>query len=145
MENLTLVIPAKYEATTLPVVLKEIEKLNLNCKKIVVVPKYDKETLEVLKNIDCEVLTQKGEGFGSALIEGLNHCKTEYSCIFNADGSFDPKYLDEMLKKNKNNFEFIFSTRYKKPGGSDDDTILTFIWKLFFYTIEQDIISIKYF
>ena len=49
MENLTLVIPAKYEATTLPVVLKEIEKLNLNCKKIVVVPKYDNETLEVLK------------------------------------------------------------------------------------------------
>ena len=33
MENLTLVIPAKYEATTLPVVLKEIEKLNLNCKE----------------------------------------------------------------------------------------------------------------
>ena len=68
MENLTLVIPAKYEATTLPVVLKEIEKLNLNCKKIVVVPKYDKETLEVLKNSDCEVLIQKGEGFGLSLI-----------------------------------------------------------------------------
>ena len=132
MENLTLVIPAKYEATTLPVVLKEIEKLNLNCKKIVVVPKYDKETLEVLKNSDCEVLIQKGEGFGSALIEGLNHSKTEYSCIFNADGSFDPKYLDEMLKRNKDNFEFIFSTRYKKPGGSDDDTILTFIGNYFF-------------
>jgi len=132
MENLTLVIPAKYEATTLPVVLKEIEKLNLNCKKIVVVPRYDKETLEVLKNSDCEVLTQKGEGFGSALIEGLNHSKTEYSCIFNADGSFDPKYLDEMLKRNKDNFEFIFSTRYKKPGGSDDDTILTFIGNYFF-------------
>ena len=132
MENLTLVIPAKYEATTLPVVLKEIKKLNLNCKKIVVVPKYDKETLEVLKNSDCEVLIQKGEGFGSALIEGLNHSKTEYSCIFNADGSFDPKYLDEMLKRNKDNFEFIFSTRYKKPGGSDDDTILTFIGNYFF-------------
>ena len=132
MENLTLVIPAKYEATTLPVVLKEIEKLNLNCKKIVVVPKYDRETLEVLKNSDCEVLTQKGEGFGNALIEGLNHSKTEYSCIFNADGSFDPKYLGEMLKRNKDNFEFIFSTRYKKPGGSDDDTILTFIGNYFF-------------
>ena len=85
-----------------------------------------------LKNSDCEVLTQKGEGFGSALIEGPNHSKTEYSCIFNADGSFDPKYLDEMLKRNKNNFEFIFSTRYKKPGGSDDDTILTFIGNYFF-------------
>ena len=40
MENLTLVIPAKFEATTLPIVLKEIKDLNLCCKKIVVVPTY---------------------------------------------------------------------------------------------------------
>jgi len=74
----------------------------------------------------------KGEGFGNALIEGLNHSTTEFSCIFNADGSFDPKYLDQMLKKNEDNFEFVFSTRYKKPGGSDDDTFLTFIGNYFF-------------
>jgi len=132
MENLTLVIPAKFEATTLPSVLKELKKLNLDCKKIVVVPKYDTETLKALEGTDCEVLIQKGEGFGNALIEGLNYSSTEYSCIFNADGSFDPKYLDEMLKKNKDNYEFIFSTRYKKPGGSDDDTILTFLGNYFF-------------
>ena len=36
MENLTLVIPAKFEASTLPTVLKEIENLNLNCKKIII-------------------------------------------------------------------------------------------------------------
>ena len=107
-------------------------QLNLDCKKIVVVPKYDTETLKALEGTDCEVLIQKGEGFGNALIEGLNYSSTEYSCIFNADGSFDPKYLDEMLKKNKDNYEFIFSTRYKKPGGSDDDTILTFLGNYFF-------------
>ncbi len=132
MENLTLVIPAKFEATTLPSVLKELKKLNLDCKKIVVVPKYDTETIKALEGTDCEVLIQKGEGFGNALIEGLNYSSTEYSCIFNADGSFDPKYLDEMLRKNKDNYEFIFSTRYKKPGGSDDDTILTFLGNYFF-------------
>ena len=127
MQNLTLVIPAKFEATTLPVVLKEIKELNLNCKKIVVVPKYDLETQKVLEKSDCKIIIQNGEGFGNALIQGLNHSTTEYSCIFNADGSFDPKYLGEMLKKNENNYEFVFSTRYKKPGGSDDDTILTLI------------------
>ncbi len=132
MENLTLVIPAKFEATTLPVVLKEIKDLNLSCKKIVVVPKYDEETQKALEGTDCHVLIQKGEGFGNALIEGLRHSSTEYSCIFNADGSFDPKYLKEMLNKNMDNNEFIFSTRYKKPGGSDDDTILTFFGNYFF-------------
>ena len=127
MKNLTLVIPAKFEASTLPIVLNEIEKLNLNCKKIIVVPEYDKDTLKVLEDFDCKILIQKGEGFGNAITQGLNNSTTEYSCIFNADGSFDPKYLDEMLNKINNNFEFVFSTRYKKPGGSDDDTFLTLL------------------
>ena len=34
MQNLTLVIPAKFESTTLPDVLKEIDNLKLNCKKM---------------------------------------------------------------------------------------------------------------
>ena len=40
-----------------------------------------------------------------------------------------------MLEKNKDDNEFVFSTRYKKPGGSDDDTIITFleiIYSLFY-------------
>ena len=135
MKNLTLVIPAKFEASTLPIVLNEIEKLNLNCEKIIVVPEYDKDTLKVLENFDCNILIQKGEGFGNAIIQGLNNSTTEYSCIFNADGSFDPKYLDEMLNKINNNFEFIFSTRYKKPGGSDDDTFLTLLGNYFFSSL----------
>ena len=89
--------------------------------------------LNFYKNlVICEILIQKGEGSGIALIEGLIHSTTEFSCIFNADGSFDPKYLAQMLKKNEDNFEFVFSTRYKKPGGSDDDTFLTFIGNYFF-------------
>ena len=132
MNNLTLVIPAKYESTTLPIVLKEIYDMKLSCKIIVVVPEYDQSTIEAIAKFDCKILKQKGEGFGNALIQGLRESDTKYSCIFNADGSFDPKYLNEMLRKNKNDFEFIFSTRYKKPGGSDDDTRLTFVGNYFF-------------
>ena len=81
MQNLTLVIPAKFESTTLPNVLKEIDDLKLNCKKIVVVPAYDKETIDSIKKFDCRISIQKGEGFGNALIQGLNESDTEYSCI----------------------------------------------------------------
>ena len=46
MQNLIVyLIPAKFESTTLPHVLKEIDNLKLNCKKIIVVPEYDKETI----------------------------------------------------------------------------------------------------
>ncbi len=134
MENLTLVIPAKFESTTLPHVLKEIDDLKFKCKKIVVVPEYDKETIKSIEKFNCKILIQKGEGFGNALIQGLNESQTEYSCIFNADGSFDPKYLGLMIEK-FNSFQdlhFIFNTRYIKPGGSDDDTFLTKIGNYFF-------------
>ena len=135
MQNLTLVIPAKFESTTLHHVLKEIDDLKLDCQKIVVVPEYDKETIKSIENFDCKISIQKGEGFGNAIIQGLKESNTEYSCIFNADGSFDPKYLSIMIKKFDENIDFIFNTRYKKPGGSEDDTFLTQIGNYFFTLI----------
>jgi len=130
MNNLTLVIPAKYEASTLPIVLKELQKFNV--KKVIVIPKYDKETLDVIKDPDCMIVHQKGEGYGSALIEGINNVTTKYLCIFNADGSFDPKYLKDMIDILETGNDFVFNTRYEKNGGSDDDTILTYIGNKFF-------------
>ena len=133
MNDLTLVIPAKYEASALPVVLKELEKFNV--KKIIVIPKYDKETLDAVKNFDCNIVHQKGEGFGSALIEGIETVKTRFLCIFNADGSFDPKYLDQMIKLLENGNDFVFNSRYEKSAGSDDDTFLTYTGNKFFTTL----------
>ena len=132
MSRLTLVIPAKYESTTLPVVLTELKQIQLNFEIIVVVPSYDTQTIECLKNFECDVIYQKGEGFGNAIIQGLNNSKTEISCIFNADGSFDPKYLYKMITKIDEGNDFVFSSRYVKPGGSEDDTIITFIGNYFF-------------
>jgi len=133
MNDLTLVIPAKYEVSTLPVVLKELEKYNV--KKTIVIPQYDKETQEAIKNFDCNIVEQKSEGFGSALIEGIETVKTKYLCIFNADGSFDPKYLNEMISLLENQNDFVFNTRYEDNGGSDDDTLLTYIGNKFFTTL----------
>ena len=133
MNNLTLVIPAKYEVGTLPIVLKELEKYKV--RKIVVIPEYDKQTQEAVKDFDCNIVKQKGEGFGSALIEGIENVKTKYLCIFNADGSFDPAYLNEMIGLLENQNDFVFNTRYEDKGGSDDDTFLTYIGNKFFTTL----------
>ena len=137
MNNLTLVIPAKYESRTLPIVLKEIYDMKLSCKIIVVVPEYDQSTIEAIAKFDCKILKQKGEGFGNALIQGLRESDTKYSCIFNADGSFDPKYLLDMIQKLDEGTDFVFNTRYVHPGGSEDDTIITYIGNKFFTFICQ--------
>ena len=146
MKNLTLIIPAKNEEEALPQVLDEIK--DYNCSVIVILEKSDIKTINSIRNHDCKVLYQSGKGFGNALIDGMNNVETDFTCIFNADGSFDPKYLKEMLDVCEENKDFVFASRYKKGGGSDDDTFLTkignliftFLGKIFFSTKISDIL-----
>ena len=130
MDDITLVIPAKNEAESLPNVLDELLKYNI--KKIVVIPSEDKKTREAIKKFECKILSQEGKGFGNALIQGIKSVKTKYFCIFNADGSFDPIYLSQLRNKIKLNQDFVFCSRYEAGGGSEDDTILTYIGNKFF-------------
>ena len=140
MSNLTLIIPAKNEAESLPSVLNELKNFNFN--KIVILESSDKSTIESIRNYDCEILFQNEKGYGNALIQGINNAKTEYLCIFNADGSFDPKYLGEMLELCKNR-DLIFASRYLKEAGSDDDTILTKIGNYIFSLLGNIFFSLK--
>lgn len=127
LRKLTLLIPAKYEKESLPIVLKSIE--NFNCKKLIVMSKDDFETINSIEEYECDVLFQKQSGYGNAIIEGINNIKTEYLCIFNADGSFDHNDLEKMYSLAVyENLDFIFASRYSgKNSGSDDDSLITYI------------------
>ena len=127
MDKLTLVIPAKNESESLPKVLKELEPFKI--KIIVVIPADDHPTRESIKNFDCKIIEEKnGKGYGCALRNGIDQVETSFFCIFNADGSFNPIYLNNMYEKlSKTNVDFIFCSRYEINGGSDDDTFLTYI------------------
>lgn len=134
MSNITLVIPAKFEKHSLPKVLEELK--NYNFKIMVVLQEDDIETIESIKNYDCEILYQKNKGYGDALINGINKTETEYFCIFNADGSFHPNEIEMMLKKiYVDKLDFIFASRYQKNAGSEDDTLLTYIGNYIFTLI----------
>ena len=142
MRDLTLIIPAKKEVESLPVFLKEIE--NYKCKKFVVLQKEDLETKEAIRKIkNIKIIEQMNNGFGNALIEGINSVRTKYCCIINADGAMNPKYLDKMKKLCKNK-DFVFATRYQKPGGgSDDDDSITFIGNYFFTIVSNFLFNLK--
>ena len=141
MKNLTLIVPAKNESESLPEVLKEIK--NYECKIIVILEESDIKTIEVAKNFNCKIVYQSDKGYGNALIDGINNVETEYLCIFNADGSFNPKYLNEMLNTCKNNLDFVFASRYMHGGGSDDDTFLTKVGNFIFSGIGNIFFSLK--
>ena len=142
MENLTLVIPAKNEKESLPYVIEELKKYNL--KILIVLEPNDIETINSLKNLNCKILYQKNKGYGDALIQGINSVDTEFFCIFNADGSFDPKELFDMHKKIKeNNNDLIFASRYEKNCSSEDDTIITYLGNFLFTKLGQIFFKLK--
>jgi len=140
MKNLTLIIPAKKEAESLPQVLQGIK--NVDCKIIVILESSDIETIESIKDFDRKIVYQSNKGYGDALIQGINNVQTDYLCIYNADGSFDPKYLNNMLSLCKNQ-DFVFASRYLKEAGSEDDTIITKVGNIFFTTLGNLLFSLK--
>ncbi len=131
MSDLTLIIPAKNEKESLPKVLDELVKFNL--KKNIILEASDKPTIEAIKTYDCRIIFQDSKGYGDALKKGIETVETEFFCIFNADGSFNPKELDQMIKKLKDDkYDFVFASRYEKNCGSDDDTFITLIGNFIF-------------
>jgi glycosyltransferase involved in cell wall biosynthesis len=133
--DLTLLIPAKFESESLPTFLEELK--NYDYKKLVVLDETDILTIDVVKKFnDIEILYQKNSGYGYALIEGINHIKTDLFCIINADGSMNPSELKGMLNEiNNNNQDIVFGSRYMKEAGSDDDDVITSIGNYFFTLI----------
>lgn len=142
MNELTLIIPAKKEAESLPIFLKELDQFDY--KKMIVLQKEDFETKNALKDFkNIEVYEQVNNGYGNALIEGIKNCKTEYCCIINADGSMDPKYLIEMKLLCKQN-DLVYGSRYQKPGGgSEDDDIITLVGNYFFTFLGNFLFNLK--
>ena len=140
MNDLTLIIPAKNEKESLPSVLEEIEKLN--CNITVSLKDDDIGTINSIKNKKIDLYYQFGKGYGNSLTEAINNCNTKYFCIFNADGSFEYKDIMKMYNLINNN-DFVYTSRYMQGGGSDDDTIITFIGNKFFSMLGNLLFSLK--
>ena len=147
MSDLTLIIPAKNEKESLPKVLDELKEFDF--KKNVILEASDRLTIEAIKTYDCKIIYQDSHGYGDALKKGIETIETEFFCIFNADGSFNPKELDQMIKKLKDEkCDFVFASRYEKDCGSEDDTLITlvgnyiftFLGKIFFKLSITDIL-----
>jgi len=135
MDKLTLIIPAKHESDSLPIVLKDLKKYNV--KIIIILEKNDTKTIDSIKSFDnYKLIFQNGKGYGDAIITGINNTETDFFSIFNADGSFDPEELSIFLSLVKNNnFDLVFASRYQNNSGSEDDTIITYIGNKIFTLI----------
>jgi glycosyltransferase involved in cell wall biosynthesis len=142
MNRITLVIPAKNEEKSLPYLRDEMRFIK--CKKLLIVTKINKKILKLKKIYKFDLILQEKDGYGSAIIEGIKKVKTKYLCIYNADGSFDPKTLNKMYNIIKiDEKKFVFASRYEEKGGSLDDTFLTYIGNKIFTFIGNFFFKLK--
>jgi len=142
MSNLTLLIPAKKESESLPIFLEELNKYDF--KKLIVLEEQDKETINAIQpQDDLEIYYQKNSGYGSALIEGINHITTKYFCIINADGSMNPNELNNMFEIINEDNDLVFASRYLKNAGSEDDDVITTFGNYFFSFLGKVLFNLK--
>ena len=142
MSELTLLIPAKKEAESLPIFLNELKKYNF--KILIVLEEIDKETIDTITlRENIEIFFQKNSGYGSALIEGINHITTKYFCIINADGSMNPNELENMLKIIQDDNDMVFASRYLKNAGSEDDDLVTLMGNKIFSLMGNILFNLK--
>ncbi len=133
MKEITLIIPAKKEPNALPIVLDELKDIYPNINILVIMQKDDYETIEAIKKYECKIIFQTSRGYGNAIVEGIKQSQTEYSCIFYADGSTDPKYISLMFEKSKKeNLDLVFGSRYEKGANSFDDDFITRVGNFIF-------------
>ncbi|MBD1140981.1 glycosyltransferase family 2 protein [Pelagibacterales bacterium SAG-MED39] len=142
MSELTLLIPAKKEAESLPIFLDELKKYHF--KILIVLEEKDQETINaIIPRDNLEIFYQKTSGYGSALIEGINHIKTKYFCIINADGSMNPNELDSMFKIVNENNDLVFASRYLENAGSEDDDLITTVGNYIFSFLGKLMFNLK--
>ncbi|MGB5838480.1 MAG: glycosyltransferase family 2 protein [Albidovulum sp.] len=99
---LSVVIPAYNEEgavrATIDTVRDALEPLKIPYEIIVVDDGSDDKTLEIARDAGATVdSNQVNTGYGAALKRGVKRAQYEYLAIIDADGTYPPHYLPEML------------------------------------------------
>lgn len=153
--KLSVVIPAYNEAESLPTTLNAISDELLREKidhEILVINDNSRDnTLEVLKAIEKSIpnmnfITNGGpNGFGNAVITGLNAFKGDAVVIMMADLSDDPKDAVKFYRKLVNeNLDAVFGSRFSKGGELIDYPFIKRIINRFANNIIRLMFGIKY-
>lgn len=137
-DDLTIIIPTYNEELVIEKTIREL--LNYDIKNIIVVDGGSLDsTIEIVKKFNIKIIDIGfRSGYGDAFLKGLAATNTKYLCKINADGSFDPKYLNQMFLLIQNgNADVVFNSRYLKDAMSFDDTIIRRIGNFFFTKLCQ--------
>lgn len=122
---ISIIVPAKYEEST---IIKTLEKISQNVKTphevVVVNDSYDDDkTGEIVlryakekKNIRVLLKRNSTSTFASAVLLGFSNAKGEFIILVMADLCDNLRDIDKMYKKIQEGFDVVCGSRYMKGG-----------------------------
>ena len=141
LEDVSLIIATYNEEESLPFVLNEIKDYNFG--EIIVVDGNSTDHTElVAKEYGAIFIKQNDKGWGSAVMQGFSKSKSKFITYMDGDGSYNPTAILEM-KSLIENYDVIFSSRYKGGAKSPDDTFIRAVGNKLFTLLVQVLFKCK--
>lgn len=133
--KVSAIVPTLNEAGNIEKILEGIAGQNID--EILVVDGHSTDgTIELVRRSGYRLILQEGRGLGKAIMSGIRSTSGECIVIVDADGSHDPKYIPELIKKIDEGYDVVVGSRYisgpkaknlffrNKRSSSHDDTFI---------------------
>ena len=122
----SVVIPVNNEEKSIGNVLRKMPRDVVNEVVIVYSSSRESKTYKKVKaNIvphKDKLVKQRGKGYGSAIMQGIDVARGEIIIIMDADGSHNPGDIPKLVDKIERGNGFVLASRYAPGGRSDGET-----------------------
>ncbi len=144
MKDIEILIPTYNEEDNIETVINELNQNGFYNITLLDANSTD-QTVLIAKKYNCKIIldNDKINGFGGSVINGLNKVESDYFCIFDGDGSFNPDDIFKMKKKIDENYDFVFASRYVNGEISEDDDVYSKFGNFFFTKIVRILFNIN--
>ncbi len=122
LEDVSLIIATYNEEESIAYVLDEIKDYNFG-EIIIVDGNSTDSTHKIASSYNIKFITQSKKGWGNAVLEGIEYSQCKYITYMDGDGSYNPSAIKEM-KSLIQDYDVVFSSRYKNGTKSPDDTVI---------------------
>ncbi len=113
--DISIILPAKNEAKSLPNVISRIMELYPTAEIIVVNDGSSDETPDVCRRFNIvEIIHPYSKGNGAAIKSGIRAATKDIIVCMDADGQHRPEDISLLLEKMKNGFDMVVGARTKE-------------------------------
>ena len=117
----SIIFPCKDEESTIAICISKAKRVLPNSEIIVVDNNSRDKSVEIAKALGVNIVKEKRNGYGAALLKGFSVAKGEYMIMCDADNTYNILELPQLLKHARNNrYDIILGNRFneKMENGS---------------------------